>query len=301
MNLLARLRQAVGGRVSAPPRSLSGRTRIEYERPVPAAWQAALDAATWAGPGTARLWLTWLPGDPWQPVHRWILFQLQPWALVSAEIQRELRGPHPRTNARLEYAPRTVDGVTALRPSIRGGPCRLVDRLQWVTHRDLERRGEGLWFPRYCWVIQGDHGGHPFQVTDSEAQWRRANDLPPDVPSAGDEPYAPFDGRVLAALTRYDLWRYAHGMGDPMTAAAKAQIARQDATEREANRLVWGRKEAVAQEIADGLAFAARQDGLHYHRWSPVRTKEDRMRRATDMDRLRDQYINDTTFSEAVA
>lgn len=267
---------------------------LDYARAPEPGWQAALDAATLVGDGTqvGRLVLHWVAGDPWQPVHRWLLFQCQPWAYVPDTIKRELRGPHPRTHARLEYVPRVIDGKALLRPAVRGGPCRLIDRTQWVLHRQLERETGQLVFPRYCWVIQGNRGGHPFQVSDSEQQLRRAQGLPADVPSVGDLPYAPFDGRVLAALERYDLWRWAHGLGDPQTAAATARIARQVATEREANRALWATKEAVAAEVADGMAHAARRDGLHYHRWTPVGAPAARI----DFDAQREAYIHDTTL-----
>lgn len=290
-DLLARFRRPAPTR---RPSRAYGPTLDYARRPEPG-WQAALDAATLVGDGSqvGRLVLQWVAGDPWQPVHRWFLFQCQPWAYVPEAVRRELRGPHPRTDARLEYVPRVIDGRTQLRPAVRGGPCRLIDRTQWVLHRQLARETGRLVFPRYCWVIQGDRGGHPFQVSDSEQQQRRAQGLPADVPAAGDLPYAPFDGRVLAALERYDLWRWAHGLGDPQTAAAAARIARQDAAERDALRTLWATKEAVAAEVADGLAHAARRDGLHYHRWTPVGAAAPRV----DYDALREAYLHDTTFT----
>jgi hypothetical protein len=269
---------------------------LDYARHPEAGWQAALDAATLTGDGThvARLWLHWVPGDPWQPVHRWFLFQLQPWAHVAPHIQMELRGPHPRTNATLHYTPRVIAGKLEQRPRITGGPCRFIDRTQWAIHRQIEREQGVRVFPRYHWVIQGDMGGHPFMITDEEQALRSLQGLPADVPSAGDLPYAPFDQRVVDALSRYDLWKYAHGLGDPITAHAQAQIRRQIATEQYANRMLWARKEAVAQEVADGLAFAARQDGLHYHRWRPVGQKARRI----DMDAMKDHYVQDTSLSD---
>lgn len=269
---------------------------LDYARTPDPAWQAALDAATLTGDGdtVARLWLHWVPGDPWQPVHRWMVFQLQPWAHVPRHIKAELVGPHPRTNCALVYQPKVVDGVLQQRPSIVGGPCRYVDRLQWALHRQLERTQGVRVFPRYTWVIQGAHGGHPFMIGAEEKLLRGASGVPVDVPSAGDLPYAEFDGRVLASVTRYDLWRYAHGLGDPLTATANVQIARQVATERDANRRVWANKEAVGHEIADGMAFAARQDGLHYHRWRKVGEKP----LAVDWDRMHHEYVTHTSLTD---
>lgn len=278
----------------APPTGVVVAPGLDYAREPQPEWQAQLDAATRGG-AASRLWLHWVPGDPWQPVHRWLLFQLQPWAHVPPHLQQELRGPHPRTNAALVYRDRVIDGQVMRRPAITGGPCRFIDRTQWTLHRALERRFGWRVLPRYCWVIQGAHGGHPFQLTDSEQALRRAQGLPADVPSVGDLPYAPFDQRVLTALERYDLWQYAHGLGDPVTASARARIARQVATEREANRLLWARKEAIAAQVSDGLAFHARKDGLHYHRWTPVGAAP----RGSDYDRERHTYLTDTTLEAA--
>ena len=239
------------------PRLYRGGPLLDYARAPEPGWQAALDAATLTGDGSqvARLWLHWVPGDPWQSVHRWFLFQLQPWAHVPQHIKAELVGPSPRQNAQLEYIPKVIDGKIAQRPTIRGGPCRYIDRTQWALHKEIERTQGVRVFPRYFWVVQGTQGGHPFMVSAEEKLLRSAQGVTADVPSAGDMPYAPFDGRVLTALTRYDLWRYAHGLGDPITATAAVQIARAVATERDANKMVWGMKEAVGNEIADGLAF----------------------------------------------
>jgi len=269
-------------------------SRIEYDRVAPPAWQAALDAQH--VPGTARLVVAWEPGDVWQPIHRWFLWQLQPWAGVPDAVRRELQGPHPRTNARLTYVPRTVNGQSELRPALVGGPCRLIDRRTWELHRAHEAAtGERVW-PRRLWVIQGPQGGHPFAITGAEQSHRRAAGLPDDVPSAGDLPYAEFDPRVLTALERYDLWRYAQGLGDPVSAAAKATIARLTADERAAHRLLWAKWETLADEWASGAAHAARQDGLHLLRHTPVGAST---RPTVDYEAVKARFINDTSMEAA--
>jgi hypothetical protein len=299
MNWLSRVVEKMSGAhtTTGPHRPTARGYDLDYARQPERGWQEQLDAATAVDDtNIARLWLHWVPGDPWQPVHRWFVFQLQPWHQIKNEgYKQELRGPHPRTNAQLVYRQRVIDGKIELRPSITGGPCRFIDRNQWVLHRELQRRFGWNVMPRYFWVIQGDAGGHPYQITDSEQALRQAQGLPADVPCAGDLPYAPFDRRVLTALQRYDLWRYAHGQGDPVTSIAKVQIARQAADEREANRLLWASKENVMGELADGFSFAARKDGLHYHRWRPVGAKA----RAFDYERMKEHYINDTTLEAA--
>jgi hypothetical protein len=146
---------------------------LDYARQPEDGWQAMLDHATAAGERLSSLRLHWVAGDPWQPVNRWFLFQLQPWANVSDAIKAELDGPHPRTNARLEYIPRVIDGKIESRPAIKGGPCRMVDRTQWTLHRQILRETGVKVFPRYWWVVQGDAGGHPFMVSLEEQKLRR--------------------------------------------------------------------------------------------------------------------------------
>lgn len=293
MGLWDRLRDALAVRrapVAATPHAV---TRIEYDRTLPREWQAALDAQH--VPGTARLIVAWEPGDVWQPIHRWFLWQLQPWHLSDAqEVKRELRGPHPRRHARLEYVPAVVDGVHQLRPRMVGG-ARFIDRRTYELHWDHYRATGELVIPRRLWVIQGERGGHPFMIGQAEMKLRKEQGLPEDVPSAGDLPYAEFDGRVLRALERYDLFRYAHGLGNPLTSAAEATIRRMHADEVAAHRLLWAKWEGLAEEWADGAAHAARKDGLHYHRWRPVGTKA----RAVDVDAQRHQFIHDTEWEDA--
>jgi hypothetical protein len=299
MSWLTTLRDRLRSHTSAPTgRAVDGipwrgQPLLDYSRRPEPGWQAALDAASAKGDQVSRLYLAWVPGDPWQPIHRWFVFQLQPWQHVPDAFKTELEGPHPRTDAQLVYQPRVVDGKLEHRPLIKGGPCRLIDRVQWVLHRQvLAETGERT-FARYFWVIQGDHGGHPYQLPMEEQKLRREQGLPEEFPMAGDAPYAPFDGRVIEAMQRYDLWRYAHGQGADalVTAPARAQIARLNDAEREAHRLLWARWGALTDEIADGLAHAARQDGLHYHRvpsWKRARP--------IDLEAVRDRFVNDVSI-----
>ena len=300
MSLLDRLRQALGVSRGTPRRGAHAVTRIEYDRQPLAEWQASLDALHI--PGTARLIVAWEPGDVWQPIHRWMLWQLQPWHLnQNTALKNELRGPHPRSRGHYcgpETGCQCVDefGQRVYSRTWKGGPSTLIDRRQYELHWAHYKATGELVVPRRFWVIQGDAGGHPFTVSMSEQKWRREHGMAPDVPSASDLPYVEFDRRVLTALERYDLWRYAAGLGDPLTNVAKATLARMHATEVEAHKVMWSRWQETSEAWADGAAFAARQDGLHYHRWRPVGEKA----RGFDMDAIRAAYLNDTDV-EAVA
>lgn len=295
MSLWDRMRAALSVSRGTSPRGAHAVSRIEYDRQPLPGWQAALDAQHI--PGTARLVIAWEPGDVWQPIHRWFIWQFQPWERShNNAVKAELRGPHPRTGTRMQYVPATLNGKTTLRPRIMGGPCQLIDRRAWELHHEWERQTGERVIPRRLWVIQGASGGHPFTLSTEEQALRTVQGVA-DVPSAGDLPYAEFDHRVLRALERYDLWRWANRLGtDPLTNTARVHIARLQDVEVEANRLRWAQWGEFAAEMADGASHAARQDGLHRLRLSPVGAKS----RAVDMDRLEDRYINDTNL-EAVA
>lgn len=299
MRLLDRLRDALNVRRSAPVLAPHAVSRIEYDRTLPSEWQAALDAQH--VPGTARVVIAWEAGDVWQPIHRWMLWQLQPWHYSqNAAVKRELRGPHPRSTGHY-CAPssgcgcKNEFGAPTHTMAWKGGTVRLIDRRAYELHWEHYRATGELVIPRRLWVIQGHNGGHPFQISMVEQKLRREQGLPEDVPSAGDLPFAEFDRRVLVGLERYDLWRYAHGLGDPVTSAAQATIRRMHASEVDAHRLMWSRWEGLAEEWAEGAAHAARKDGLHLLRWNKVGEKP----RAVDMAAMRERYLYDTDTEAA--
>lgn len=299
MRLWDRLRDALGAPRATSARGAHAVSRIEYDREPRPEWQAALDAQH--VPGTSRVVIAWEPGDVWQPIHRWFLWQVQPWHLSENHaVKQELRGPHPRSTGHY-CAPQSgcgcvnEFGVPTHTMAWKGGQTKLIDRQAWALHRRIAQETGELVIPRRLWVIQGAQGGHPFQISMAEQKHRRELGLPADVPSAGDLPYAEFDPRVLVALERYDLWRYAHGLGNPVTAAARATLRRMSETEQAAHRLMWSRWEGLSEEWADGAAHAARQDGLHLLRWNKVGHKA----RGVDMAALREQYITDTDVEAA--
>lgn len=277
------------------------RLGMDYARTPRPEWQAMLDAQHI--PGTARLVVAWEAGDAWQPINRWMLWQLQPFSgvidgelvyFVDKTIREELQGPHPRSQG--HYCSDTSQCLCAKKTGRwRGGAARLIDRRAWEIARAYFHE-TGEWVrPRRLWVIQGEMGGHPFSVGYDEERRRRAIGMTPDVPSAGDLPYAEFDRRVLRALERYDLWRHAHGLGDPMTNAAKLAIAQVRATEMEAHTAQWDALMTLSEEWADGALHAFKQDGLHRLRLNPVGSTT----RAVDVERHRHDYIHDYSLEVA--
>src|SRR5687768_14939867 len=93
------------------------------------------------------LHLRWEPGDPWNPVNRWVIWQLLPIERTNPEYLKELNGPHPRSTGLYdEIAERWV-----------GGTCKLIDLGTYELFRETGRYG------RRWWVVQGSKGGHRYR------------------------------------------------------------------------------------------------------------------------------------------
>lgn len=182
-----------------------GDTRVWHRAPEPA-WVAALRA--FSPPSAAHSWLhlAWEPGDPWEPVERWMLYQVIPEARVRPEVLAELRGPDPRSRGHY-CGPTSLCGCPAhKRPDCWvGGLARLANRTEWRLYRETAALGFAGW-ARAFWVIQGAEGGHPRAYTETEAALAELADppLPNEPPVPGELPYADPDERVWAAVRQYD-------------------------------------------------------------------------------------------------
>lgn len=181
------------------PSLRSGWGRVYTRAPDPAwvrdlrAYSPKSDAHTW-------LYLAWEPGDWWDPVERWVLYQVRPPALVPPPVLRELRGPHPRSTGHL-CGPGTGCGHARRQYTWVGGTCGLVDRSEWRLYRET-----GGW-ARPWWVVQGDSRGHLRYFTEAQSALAELADLPPRPPVLGSLPYAAPDARTWATLRAYDVLR----------------------------------------------------------------------------------------------
>lgn len=274
-----RVRRRLGFGVSA-----TVQPGMDFAREPDPEWQTMLDRLDPPQDGLGRLVPWWDAGDRWQPIHRWIVLQVQPWHVVRPEIQRALEGPHPRAAAFGRYKARVQSA------SFRG-----VDRLCYEAYHELKRRGIRGW-PRRFWVVQGPNGGHPFRLSRSEeARWEaegRPHLAPAERDARGDlvpgAEYAPFDARVIRAITEYDLWQYSRGFGDSKTAHVTAILRRQQANERTTRQLAWQMQHELIGQYAPELRHAMRKDGVHYHRFRPVGEKP----HALDYDRAKEVALN---------
>jgi hypothetical protein len=183
-----------GRRPSANPAHHWG--RVYTREPDPAfvralrAYSPRSDVHTW-------LHLAWEPGDWWDPVERWVLYQVRPPALIEPHVLKELQGPSPRSTGHL-CGPDTFCGCGRKRHTWVGGACGLIDRTEWRLYRET-----GGW-ARAWWVIQGDARGHLRYFTEAQSQLAEMADLPPRPPVLGSLPYADPDRRTLETIRAYD-------------------------------------------------------------------------------------------------
>mgnify|MGYP001610249587 CR=1 FL=1 len=219
------------------------RVGIEYDRPLPEEWERRL--WTIAPPSNFVSWLLlrWEPGDPWEPIERWVIWQMRHPRFLRRrpDIVQELRGPHPRSTGHFCSAgPHSQCGIAhcyrrTKRESWYGGAARQIDRAQWELFRDTGHVGT-RW-----WVIQGDNGGHRHRLDEIETRITRimTKGKVSDTPAPGDLPYADFDSRTfvkVAALDKVRMWK---GVTDYVYCNA----ATMDAAERDegeaAQRALW--------------------------------------------------------------
>ncbi len=224
---------------------------LEFDRPVPEAWERAV----WliAPPSNFLTWLKldWWAGDTWEPVERWGIWQMRAPRLVHPRVLAELRGPSPRSTGHYCAEGYCVFGTNCNNPVKKnlwhGGRARQIDYAQWKLFQQTGHYGT-RW-----WCIQGDQGGHRHRLDKIESRISRINGGPSDTPAPGDLPYADFDGRVFRKIAQLDRVRMWKGVGDYV----HRNHAQMDAEERDegeaANKAMWGWLESQVKRTVDKI------------------------------------------------
>jgi hypothetical protein len=178
--------------------------RLLTERPpdppgVLAGWQAELDKIT--DPSDSNLTslrLVWIAGYPWQPIERYMIYQMWPTGKLPFGVEiEELRGGDPSE-------------VGGHYDSVLGEwvPYRemTIDHFQWRLFRETGRYGVPYW------VVQGDNGGHQRRYTTVQRSLAKAEGGLVDLPAPGDLPFARPDRRTFEALRGLDMLMDYEGM-----------------------------------------------------------------------------------------
>lgn len=150
---------------------------IQWDPPrVDPHWQATLDSIAPRSDQRSWLKLVWIPGEVWERVERWAIYQMMPKSVMinspmGATIIEWLEGPNPR-DLLVEERGRMVSKAPP------------ISQLQWQLYREHQAYGQRLW------VIQGEKGGHKATFNKVERTLAVAANRPAEPPSIGDLPYA---------------------------------------------------------------------------------------------------------------
>lgn len=165
---------------------------MDYEGPTPEpSWQATLDRIAPPGGRLSWLKLVWVPGDPWEPVNRWVIHQMVPIDRAPELVQGDLMGRSPRERGRWDRV------LGRFVPD----PFCNVSLLQWQLFQDTRC------FAKPYWIVQGSHGGHKKTFNRAESVISRMNGGPKQPPLVGDLPYATPDRRTFDKLAKLDIVR----------------------------------------------------------------------------------------------
>jgi hypothetical protein len=175
---------------------------IDYDRRPDPEWNRALARLAPRSEFLNWLHVDWFAGDPWDPVERWVVYEMTPWNTIASgqamarqfgyedEIYRDLTGPNPRTKGHFDHT---------LNRYVYDDLPPLIDRRQWVLFRRFRC------YATPVWIVQGDRGGHKRHFTPMELRHLRSRGYPYDAaPAPGELPYAEFDERVITALAKLD-------------------------------------------------------------------------------------------------
>lgn len=194
--------------------------RKPWVKVVPEEWEKRLAEFS---PRTTRftwLKLIWEQGYPWEPVERYLVYQMVPGHAVDEAVLEQLEDPHPPSAHGNYYD-------TVKQEFIRNPDCLITERA-WHMFRET-----GCWGRPY-WVIQGENGGHKRWFTTVEKKLLRLANLPDEPPAPGDLPYAEFDDRVERHLRMLDLMHNVHNdLRRKKVLSNEGHHERQEALEKE--------------------------------------------------------------------
>lgn len=242
------------------------RVGIEYDRTPREEWERQL--WTIAPPNHHLTWLklVWEPGDAWEPVERWMIYQMRSPQMMlrphprtgrvsekAKDILRELQGPDPRSRG--HYCATGWCACVMKANRWRGGLCKETDYAQW---RLFQRTGH---FGKRWWTIQGDAGGHRHRLDETESRVLRimTRGAVTDTPAPGDLPYAEWDQRVFMKVAQLDRVRMWKGVTDYV----HRNEATLDALERDegqrAQAALWSWLESQVKGTVDKIGTTGAQ------------------------------------------
>lgn len=208
------------------------------QRTVPRDWHQQLAALWPRSDQTSWPLLIWEAGYPWEPVERWIIYEMHPAHTVDREVLAQLERATPPQGS--------YDHV--LEQYVPEDGCLITTRA-WKLFQEYRCWG------RPFWVIQGSKGGHKRWFSESEKRLLKHYGLPSEPAAPGDLPYAPFDNRVIDKLAQHDLLRDLNGrvrahLGTKKILTLAGFRRREDENAREFRKVLLGWLSDQIAEIA---------------------------------------------------
>jgi hypothetical protein len=173
---------------------MSRALRRPYRRDIPRDWETELAELSPRSEQTSWLKLIFEEGYPWEPVERFMIYEMIPAHAVDPEILSWLQRDTPPQG----YWDSVLDEF------VPEEGCMITKR----AHRLYQ---EFQCWGRPWWVIQGTKGGHKRWFSESDKKLLKLAGLPQEPPAPGDLDYAPFDSRVVTQLVKHDLLRDEQG------------------------------------------------------------------------------------------
>ena len=267
---------------------------VVWDRTPPAEWVARLEQVI-EPEGNSWLMLRWEPGEAWWPIERWALWQVrtrETAAMLYPDHLAELEGPNPRGEGHACFPGWCHDCKDeedrprhAMRWKRDNGPA-FIDYWQWKFYQET-----GLFGTRW-WVIQGSEGGNRWKLSYDEQKLRELKRQPMDIPWPGQQPYAPFDERVVQAIVREDkLRRGLLARQDMRQIAAmrdRLEAMEQAAREDAARSYATSEEERLADSASE---FTRRYAAFHGDPRGPVTTREDRVKAGARFERAFEETV----------
>ena len=210
--------------------------------------------------------LVWEAGDAWEPIHRWVIYQMRAPRLIRpndrVHLLAQLNGPSPRASGHYCAA-----GWCKCRMKLNAWRCcanrgslsckqakhpRSIDYMQWKLFQETGH------FGKRWWIIQGDHGGHRHTLDTVEARTLRimTKGRLTDTPVIGELPYAPYDARVFVKVAALDQVRMWKGVTDYVYRNAATMDASERDEGEQAQRALWSWLESQVTSTVEKIGRA---------------------------------------------
>jgi hypothetical protein len=181
-----------------------------HDRPVPPAWQQALEVIVPKSDRVPWLQLAWMPGMLYSPVQRYVIYEVVPIVdlpngecNIPADRLRDIRGTSPRERGQWVVDPSIPEHL--------GGKRWVSESLHSLVQWQLFHATGGTAYPLLFWILQGDQGGHVWRLDSVTRNFCLSLDGH-DVPNPGELPYAEWDNRVAEQIGRFDRLRRWHAL-----------------------------------------------------------------------------------------